>query len=558
MTLLKSLITHARATPDRPFLIFWEAGAFKIISYGDFLALCSSLAAHLDSATEGKHGVAFIILKHTPLLHAVFIACMMRGLIPSYLPFPTPKQDRSAYFKSHKALVDRTDPVTIITYTEMVESLSSIVPAGTTITNLDNYVHQASFDLSHVTFAENDVALLQHSSGTTGLKKGVALTYRQIARQSEAYANCIRLTSHSTVASWLPLYHDMGLLTSFLIPLTIGASVVSLDAFEWVKDPTLLLRVIETFRCTHTWLPNFAFKHIENAAGPADKFDLTSMVAFISCSEPSKPATVRSFAERFAECQAGFEKLQTCYAMAESVFAVTQHPLDVANRIVAFDKASIAAGLPKAVAPSSNTETTELVSNGFPIQGVSLAILRPGGMIDTDSHTTGIGEILVRGSFVFESYFNNTIDTVNAFIEGWYRTGDIGFLFDRELYICGRQKDIVIVHGRNYYSHDIEEIVSEIPDIIPGRVVAIGIQDEETASEEVIILAETKLAATGEREWNALKREVKRAVFDRMELVPRQVTFVAPGWLIKTTSGKISRVDNLLKLKASKDMRPSE
>ncbi len=194
----------------------------------------------------------------------------------------------------------------------------------------------------------------------------------------------------------------------------------------------------------------------------------------------------------------------------------------------------------------------DLVSNGPPVPGIEVGIRSEDGTV-TSHGSDRIGEIVVRGDFVFDGYYRNESATVDAFIDGWYRTGDLGFLHAGELFICGRTKDVIIVHGRNYYSHDIEEIVSTVPGVIPGRAVAIGVDDIASGSEELLLLVETKWPEADVENRKLLRREIKRMVFERLELTPRDVEFVTTGSLVKTTSGKFSRVENLKRYQAMRD-----
>ena len=550
-TIIDKLVLHAMETPHKPFLVFWEEERYRVITYREFLNLSRSLAQFLERQDGAQDGPVFIVLQHHPLLHAMFVACMLSGRTPAYLPFPTPKQDPKAYFASHKALFERTRPAAIVTYDDLVQPIREILPDGTQILNIRDYAHAGYADVGD-TSAET-VALLQHSSGTTGLKKGVELTYGQIGRQVASYADVAGLNQDSIVVSWLPLYHDMGLLTSFLIPLSLGASVVAINPFEWVRNPPLLLRAIEMFHGTHTWLPNFAFNHIVNATPSDASFNLRSMEAFISCSEPAKASTFKAFAARFHDSGVGAEKLQACYAMAETVFAVSQHCLNMPNRVVSLDVDAFGQG--RVVMTAGDAEPRiDLVSNGPAIAGIEVGIRRDDGAIVSHSSKM-IGEILVRGDFVFDGYYRNEDATAEAFVEGWYRTGDLGFLDAGELFICGRTKDVIIVHGRNYYSHDIEEIVSTVKGVIPGRAVAIGLDDAATSSEELLLLVETQLLEGDDQNLKLLRREIKKAVFERLELTPREVEFVPPGSLVKTTSGKFSRVENLKRYQLMRDER---
>jgi acyl-CoA synthetase (AMP-forming)/AMP-acid ligase II len=546
--LLQQLQTHAVETPNKPFLVLWQQDSYRVLSFSQFHEMSMSLAHFLtERLGDAKGKVVFIVLQKFPLLHPMMIATMYAGAVPSYLPFLTPKQDPDIYYSQHKALFERTLPAAIITYSALAPHIAAIAPAGTVVVNIDEYTHQGYFDGSNIKSDGDDIALLQHSSGTTGLKKGVMLSYGEIERQAISYSQAIGLTRDTCVASWLPLYHDMGLFTSFLIPLSLGASVVAMDPFEWVRDPSLLLRVMECFNCSHTWLPNFAFNHIVNATSEDARFDLSRMRSFISCSEPTKANTLRSFAGRFAADGAPESKLHVCYAMAEASFAVTQTVRGDAFKSSLFDKDAIQRGVVRPIAMDDNAvPSIEIVSNGPPIPGIEVGVLSSQGDVIASPTFLEVGEIVIRGEFVFSGYYKNPDATAAAHVDGWYRTGDLGFRIDEEVYICGRTKDLVIVHGRNYYFHDIEEIVSLIPPVAPGRVVAIGVPDESTGSEEVLILAETR-DEHSEYSGKALleaKRAIKRAVFSALELTPKHIDFVPRGWLHKTTSGKISRADN--------------
>ncbi len=343
--------------------------------------------------------------------------------------------------------------------------------------------------------------------------------------------------------SWLPLYHDMGLLSSFLIPLSVGAKIVSMDAFEWVARPEMQLAAIEQYGGTFCWLPNFAFKHMARVKAPGARHDLGSMRAFISCSEPCKAETFDAFLEAFGENNVRREMLQCCYAMAETVFAVSQSALGRPVTVAALDGAALdLEGAIRPVVPGTPGARL-FVSNGTPIAGLEVAISTTAGMVPwvpgADTHVSG--EVMVRGEFVFSGYYRNEDDTRAAFQEGWYGTGDIGFFAAGDLYICGRKKELLIVNGRNFYATDVEEAASRVPGVKPGRAVVFGLYDDRSQSEAAILVAETDFPA---EEWPRLRRAVKQEVFTRLELTLQTVNLRAPGWLVKTTSGKISRKEN--------------
>src|SRR5258708_2485543 len=215
----------------------------------------------------------------------------------------------------------------ILTYRDNAESLRANIANQPLPILLPEQAAAMPRDFEAVSAQLDDIAFIQHSSGTTGLKKGVQLSYGAVAAQISSYAEALGFADSGCIASWLPLYHDMGLIACFVLPLMLGLPVVALDAFEWVNRPALLFEAIEEHRCTHVWLPNFAFHHLCRTVDPAQGYALGGVKAFIDCSEPCKPETFDLFVETFGSCGVARAQLQCCYAMAETVFAVTQTTL---------------------------------------------------------------------------------------------------------------------------------------------------------------------------------------------------------------------------------------
>lgn len=562
-TLIDRVDAHAERAPDRPFLIHWQDGQYRVMTFGDLRETARRAAAALAAlpGADATSDVVLLFLKHHPLQVPAYLGAMMAGLVPSLMSFPTPKQDPDLYWASHAALIRRIRPRAIVAYEALLDHLRPLAEeVSARIVTIDR-IAQRSGDGVCLRRSGDDTALLQHSSGTTGLKKGVALTFAQIGAQAEAYAPAVGLCERSTVVSWLPYYHDMGLFTALLIPLTVGATVVSIDAFEWVAQPDLLFRLIDRFGGTHCWLPNFAFQHLVNTVPSDDPaaYRLDGMARFVSCSEPVKPATLDAFADAFAGRGVRPEQLAACYAMAETGFAVSQSARGRRAGVRWYD-ADILATRGRAVpAVPDRPGSRPLVSNGTPLAGIEVRILPLAERPDRPRASgpgpgAEVGEIAVRGAVVFAGYHADPSATEAALEAGWYRTGDVGFVDDGELYVSGRIKDVIIVHGRNFYAHDIEEIVSGEAGVLPGRAVAIGVGSAQTGSEEVVVLAETRVE--GGEAQRALKRAIKHAVFSRLELTVQSVRLVRPGWLTKTSSGKISRSENLARYRAEQAETP--
>jgi acyl-CoA synthetase (AMP-forming)/AMP-acid ligase II len=385
--------------------------------------------------------------------------------------------------------------------------------------------------------AEDALALLQHSSGTTGLKKGVMLTYRAIFEQVMAYSDALGWrVDQSVIASWLPLYHDMGLVACFLTPMLLGVPIISLDAFEWTTRPASLLEAIESRRATHAWLPNFALAHIARATPRTRRFDLGSLQAIIGCSEPNKPATVDQFVARFADEGVRAEHVQTCYAMAETVFAVTQSAVARPPRRL---RAVIDGGAVK-VCDGPGAQT--FLSNGRPIADMEVRVLHDGRL----SGEGVTGEICVRAPYLFEGYLKDPATTQAAFIDGFFKTGDLGFIHEGEVYIFGRIKELIIVNGRNYFAHDVEMAANEAEGVKKGRCVAFGVYAPSIGSEQIILVAEREAEPVTD---SRVVRAISEALNLRFGTTAGDIRLVEPGWLLKTTSGKISRAENALKYK---------
>lgn len=546
LSLLAEFDRHATMSGSRPFVHFVERGDTELVSYAEMRLLALKAAAAFKALDVAPRSVVFIVLRHQIELYTSVLGAMYAGLTPSFLPFPTPKQDSDLYWSSHVELFKRVQPAAVLTYDE------NIGPIHAALDGLDAKVLNVR-DLSHQTPIEtvvlpglDDVALLQHSSGTTGQKKGVMLTYGEIAAQVRGYSEAMGYCADDVVVSWLPLYHDMGLLSSFLIPISLGATIVSMDAFEWVGRPDMLLDLIQEHQGTLTWMPNFAFNHIARLRKPGTAYDLRSMRAFIACSEPCKPETFERFTLTFADCGVRPESLQACYAMAETVFAVTQSPIGRPVKIhsVAGDDLDREGRL--RIVESGEAGARGFVGNGAPIPALEVAIASSDGRMAWSPEATSqfAGEVVVRGESVFSGYYRNPEATADAIADGWYMTGDIGFFADGELFICGRSKELMIVHGKNYYATDVEEAVNFAEGVKPGRAVAFSLYSDRTQSEEGYVVVESELPHDT---WVTLKRTVKEAVFSRLELTLQTVVVVEPGWLVKTTSGKISRKENARK-----------
>jgi fatty-acyl-CoA synthase len=516
------------------------------------LALEQRAAAY--AAFFSAHGapgkVVAVCLYHGLDLYAAFIGAVWSGCIPTMLPPPSPRIEPHKYVRSFTHMRQHVRPFALVLDARTREALASV--GGLLISDVllvdPHSLPQAS--LSTVWPSEqDDIVLLQHSSGTTGLQKGIALSNKSVLAHNAAYIRALAMTAEDIIVSWLPLYHDMGFIACFILPLLNGIPVVAISPFDWVRSPALLLDKIHEHRGTLCWLPNFAFAFMargfrESRHGEA--LDLSSVRAWINSSEPVLDASHRSFAERFSRFGVSARQLTASYAMAENVYAVTQTK---PGELISLD---IDTGMFRkehrvCVSPKGNSPNTmRVVSNGHPLEGTAVRI------IDETDHSLPddmMGEIAIRGDYMFSGYFRRPDLTKAATtVDGWYRTGDLGFLHENQLYVTGRKKDLIIIQGRNFYPGDIEKAAADVEGVVPGRIVAFGLADERSGTEGLVILAE---ATTGENEAPAIAVRIRNAIAQEFDCTPSVVRIVPSRWLIKSSSGKLARGENRDKYLAS-------
>lgn len=499
------------------FATFIRRGSREDITFSDLFVRSEKYARALAAKGVKPGDIVVVMLEQTPQLFYSFVGAILAGATPTLMPFPNPKQRRDLFLADHRQLFQTLQPSAIVTFGELVGLFGAYARAidGTCVADQDGSGEIRETEQGHAA----SIAYLQHSSGTTALKKGVMLTHEAIAAQAEAYATAIRLCDDDVIVSWLPFYHDMGFIACFMMPLLFGTRVVVLDPFEWTLRPQLLLDAIAEERGTLSWLPNFAFAHLANRAPRDTDYDLSSLRALINCSEPCKSFVFEKFLERFRTSGISRDQLQVCYAMAENVFAVTQTTL-------------------RETVPSQFVEDgSRMLSCGRPIEGVEVRICSQNG---DDAGDGTVGEILIASPFLFSGYYKREDATARAFAGKWYKTGDLGFLLEGDLYVTGRVDDLLILNGRNYYAHEIEDIVNETPGVVPGRSLAISVDVEESGITGLVVLAEFEEA----EKLDALRQRIRASLFERIGLGVHKTELLPRGTLVKSTSGKLSRKKN--------------
>jgi fatty-acyl-CoA synthase len=553
-TLTRHIIELWRRKPEIPAVhLIDQSKPDQAISRKHMYRRSSVYAQALEDSDILPGEVVIIILNHGTELIFAFWGAVLHGAIPAIMPFLTEKLSPEQYRKSLVSLLEISKPAAIITFPEFIPevdlALQPLQPDGRSVravlnsNDISNRTPPSTFHFHGLERMPGDIALLQHSSGTTGLQKGVALSHQAVFNQLESYAAALALKDNDVIVSWLPLYHDMGLIAGFILPILFGLPLVIMSPFDWVRSPRLLFQAVSKYHGTLSWLPNFAFNFCAQKIRPRDlqDVDLSSWRAVINCSEPMFLKSHHLFADRFANYGLRSESLATCYAMAENVFAVTQGGIKSPVVVDRIDP-SIFLNERKAYPVSAEQPSLSMLSAGKPIDNVEVRILADDLSPLADRL---VGQIAIRSNSMLNEYYHRPELTQKAFLEGWYLTGDLGYTVDGEVFITGRIKDMMIVGGKNIYPQDLENLASEISGIHPGRVAAFGVMNEDSGTEDIVLVAEVDEESLSETNTHdQIANAVRIKINQGSDISLRFVKLVPRGWLIKTSSGKIARAAN--------------
>ncbi len=337
---------HAR-TSERVAVILQHSGQPDLpISYRQLLRSANAYTQTYARENINSGEVVILILQHGEDLVYSFWGAILHGAIPSIMPFLTEKLAPERYRADLSALISVTKPAAIVTYPEFESEVRGALKdedlvRAVILTNKLEPQSDPDFDsLLGMKRLPEDIVLLQHSSGTTGLQKGVALSHQSVFNQLDAYSRALNLNDNDMIVSWLPLYHDMGLIAGFLMPILSGIPLVLSSPFDWVRAPYKLMLSVSQYKGTLSWLPNFAFNFCAQKIRDRnlDGVDLSSWRAVINCSEPVRAESHQAFYERFKSYGLKLEALQCSYAMAENVFGVTQTDLSQPPKVEEIDR----------------------------------------------------------------------------------------------------------------------------------------------------------------------------------------------------------------------------
>ena len=387
---------------------------------------------------------------------------------------------------------------------------------------------------------EKEGGLLQFSSGSTAAPKGISLTSSNLLSSITGTIERLGIRSDDRYYSWLPLYHDMGLIGFLLIPLYLGADLCLCPSQRFIRRPLLWLEHLSRFRTSVTCAPQFAYnlclQKSDLGWSEIENLDLTHLRLALNGAEAVHSESCQKFEERLAPLGLRPHVVQACYGLAENCLAVTLRRAGTPPEVRHLHRGALAEGRVE-LAPEGGRDTVSLAGNGRTITGTKVRILNDGGV---DLGPGAVGEIYIRGDASTAAFVSPQGVLEPSGQDGWVATGDLGTWIDDELYIVGRLKEIFKKGGRTFAPADIEiSLTKGLDELTPGGVAAVGVYDSQAGQEELVVFAELSPKVDGA---SGLVDRIRLQVLREFQLATKEVVLVLRGGLPKTTSGKIQRL----------------
>lgn len=544
-TLTEAVTRSADAHPDFACLLFYERGGRETrFTLADLLGRARRIQAFFEERGLARGDHVVLILPTGTELVAAYFGVMLAGGIPALASTPTQRAAEPAAYRRLIGGMLACGPARFVYCDEPTAAILTgdpDAPPAATILG-PAAVDAATRGTPRTTVLRpEDVATIQFSSGSTGPPKGIRLTHRAMLNNVRAVRDGLGIDKRDVSVNWIPLYHDMGLIDAFLLPLLCGCPTVLVPTTDFVREPRLWLEALHRYGGTISWAPNFAYalcvQRIREDALPG--LDLGAWRLAINAAEPVLAHTIRAFTRRFTPYGFRPEAMTPAWGLAENVTIATAQHDGRPPRIETVDATALAAD---ATARPTDAAGVEAVAIGRCLPRCSVQI-REGGRVLPDRR---VGEVWLRSDSLFEGYHRNPELTERVLVDGWLHTGDRGYLSEGDLFFVARTKDLIIIAGEKYAPNHIETVINEVPGVREGCAIVFGILDPERGTEEVAAVVETKLAlaaGSGEadEELDSLARAIRSHVTRATGLALRHLRLVPPGGIHKTTSGKLAR-----------------
>ncbi|MGB5110943.1 MAG: AMP-binding protein, partial [Mycobacterium sp.] len=539
-TLIDALDWHVSATPERTHIrILDESGSPDDMTYAALHREAAAVAAGLLARDVMPGDTVAIMLPTSPAYFSTFAGVLLAGAVPVPLYPPARPSQLSDHLRRHTGILANARAALLVTVPEAV-SVGRLLRA-----NVEGLRHvvvpeslMGAMDADLPRPRSVDLALLQYTSGSTGQPKGVALTHANLLANIRAMGQAAAVSGADTFVSWLPLYHDMGLIGAWLSSLYFGMPLVVMAPQVFLTRPSRWLAAIHANHGTISAGPNFGYELCLSKISDAELegLDLSSWRLAFNGAEPVSPMTIERFTERFAPNGFRRDAMAPVYGLAESSVGLAFPPLGRGPLIDRVDRDTfVRSGRPESATPGQR-DALRFVACGQPLPGHEIRI------VDATGHELGDrreGRIEFRGPSATAGYFHNPDATRALFHGDWLDTGDLGYIADADLYVTGRVKDLIIRAGRNLHPEELEEAIGSLAGVRKGCVAVFACPDPGGGAERLVVMAETR--ATGDEASTALRTEIISTTVDLLGVAPDDVVLAPPRTVAKTSSGKIRR-----------------
>ncbi|MBP1124417.1 MULTISPECIES: condensation domain-containing protein [Pseudomonas] len=540
------LEANALHFPQRAALHFLPDGVDvgETLTFAQLHEQSRSLAAALQARYNPGERVLLMLPSSLDYVRT-FCACLYAGLIAVPL-FPPPSRKPRHLDRVRNVVID-AQPALILAPVEHCEALRELVDHRIDVLTVHDLGTPPAGQWQRPSIDAATVAFLQYTSGSTGTPKGVEVRQRNLIANVELMRQAYGFDEHGAMVNWLPLYHDMGLIGGVLAPLYSGMPCYLMASQTFVNAPSTWLQALSRYRATASFAPNFAYALCNRVVSDSliAQLDLSAWRHAINGAEPIHPGTLDAFAQRFAACGLNPLAISPGYGQAEATLCVSATPADALPVVLRLDKQVLETG--RVALASGDAPAVEFVACGYPQAHHAIAIANP--------HTfercaaDRIGEVWLQGPSNAEAYWQNPEASRIAFqaqIAGepghYLRSGDLGFMHQGQVVICGRLKDLLILNGRNLYPHDIEFAITDSePGIRTGRIAAFSEMDPVLGREKLVIVAEPQRKFVDPAHHPALFASMQSAVREAADCGIDQIVLVQAGTIPMTTSGKIAR-----------------
>lgn len=540
-TLIELLEQYAQLEPERPHIYLQdEDGHEQIVTYGE-LAEMAGASAQIIAEYKIKPGETIAIMLPTSREYFFyFFGILLAGAIPVPIYPPTQTERIEEYVRRQAKILRNAEIRLLVTVTKgrtLGHLLKSFIPslyAVLTVEDLKNLQGKPDF----FSAKSDDAALIQYTSGSTGDPKGVLLSHQNLLSNIRAVGQALQVRPTDCMVSWLPLYHDMGLIGAWLGSFYYGVPVCILSPLAFLMRPERWLWAIHYHRATISGAPNFAYELCVKSISSEkiSGLDLSSWRLALNGSETIHAKTIRRFAKKFAPYYFNPKAMTPAYGLAESTMGLIFTPpgrgpkIDQINRDAFMQQGK---AMPTKLTDKS---TLEIVSCGVPFSAHAVRIVDDNNKLMNERE---VGSLQFNGPSTMCGYYHNPDATRAVFHDGWLDSGDLAYQAEGEIYITGRKKDIIITAGRNIYPEEIEKIVGDIPGVVQGCVIAFGVPDPQSGTEQCIVVAETQEQDATVRQ--GIIHKINTEIALSLNITLHQVILANPQTVPKTSSGKLQR-----------------